>query len=302
MKYLSKIIISLVLLFTLSGCGTPKLSIQEQKSFDKFGSQQIAELNDKMQRASSDYELNFYAPLSFINAQKTYKKFKKYTKNSQQRDEQYIYYIATEKYIDHGLESKEMVQSRLEKLLIQKERLLHTNAFDNFENRYEEFDEELNAIIEDIDQRLLDDVNAESSDLYKESILLYADNMSFNYLSKYTLILDTLDDEGTANNIPRQYSIARKQLNTSSKKIKADPDNKEFCTKERLKTKNQVLYAQLLANEVHALMDRSSKSYEVYLDAWHRSHEKIYLRSSTEGTILYLPRDEKVNILINSMK
>lgn len=295
--------LNLALLFILTACGAPELNIEEQQKLSKFNSKDMARLDERMQRANSDFELNYYAPLSFVHAQKSYKKFTKLKEQEfEKREDLFAYYLQTQKLIDYGLDSKEIVERKLEKLLLQKERLLQTKAYENFEERYDEFEESLSELIVNIDKRQTDELSDKSALLYNSSVALYADNMSYNYLNKYVQILKSLEDDGFANNAPRQYKIATQMLKKSEKAIKDDPDNTALCKSVRLKTKIEVLYAQLLANEVESLMKRDSITYEILLNNWHRSLEKIYMRSSTEGTIIYLPREEKVNILLNSMK
>lgn len=238
--------------------------------------------------------LGYFAPTTFSKAKDTVTEAKELLAEADSKKEFSQKLRESKQWLAKAETSRSIAEKELAEILEYKAKLTKLKAAALYPDEYENFNEDLNDIIEKIDEgegvasfenRV--SVQAEGRELYSKAVIQGS-------LYKVADILGEMEESDLASYAPKAYAKAQDTYKNSMFTIQQFPDNEEVIGKASVAALKDAEVALLIAKESRKVSESDERSVEFYVEQIHGKLNDIYGKLDAEGSILTRPMPQKL--------
>jgi len=265
-KVASGFLIGLITL-GINGCSSGNLTPMQEEKLSSFSITDIQAHIDNIKKAKTVDKLDFYSYKNFSKAQSF--AYEAMSINNSHADKMDVYNMVEEskKYLQAAYNSKQIIENRLNKVLLYKVKLDKLHARELFSDEYNDISENITKMMHDIDDGDGIEAFKPRDETLQMAQVLYSKIKVSSSLHNVQAILNTID----SNISPKSYQKALEKFKNAKFTINKFPDDENMIKEVTVEAFKEAKYAQAIAKEVKKFLNLDD-AFELYII---NKHEKI---------------------------
>ncbi|CAI6151303.1 MAG: hypothetical protein SPLUMA1_SPLUMAMAG1_01254 [uncultured Sulfurimonas sp.] len=277
-KVVATFLIGLMIL-AINGCSSGSLTLMQEEKLSSFSITDIQAHIDNIKKAKTVDKLDFYSYKNFFKAESL--AYEAMSMNNSHADKMEVYNMVEEskKYLQAAYNSKQIIENRLNKVLLYKVKLDKLHARELFSDEYNDISENITQMMHDIDDGDGIEAFKPRDETLQMAQVLYSKIKVSSNLHDVQAILNTID----SNVSPKSYQKALEKFKNAKFTINKFPDDENMIKEVTVEAFKEAEYAQAIAKEVKKLLNLDD-AFELYIINKHEKISEIQKSVDKNGT------------------